>query len=223
MRISVTPPCSTSTSASPSLAQVSPTAPAASCIRAMCGLLCVFACGRSDTPWLAASAAISAMLCSSKSRSTAMSGVSSAWSPATMRCSVMAATALEELTLQAAAASLRRPGHRPARAAGVDPATLLAGAQRAVDQLLRLDPVGERGRRWSVVANRVCPGAQQQRRRLDKIVTARDHSARQPLRHWQLAETELAAASGPEASLADLQGALGPREGHLFVALVSGG
>src|SRR5918994_1571723 len=174
----------------------------------MCGLLCVLACGRNDTPWLAASAAISAMLCSSKSRSTAMSGVSSAWSPATMRCSVMAATALEELTLQAAEASLRRPGHRPSRAAGVDPATLLAGAQRAVDQLLRLHTVRERRRGGGVVSNRVRPGAQQQRCRLDEIVSAGDHAAREALWHRQLAEAELAAACGPEASLPHLQGAL---------------
>ena len=42
-------PAAAITSASPSLAQVMPMAPAASCIRASVGHLCVLACGRRRT------------------------------------------------------------------------------------------------------------------------------------------------------------------------------
>src|SRR5687767_8803375 len=101
------------------------------------------------------------MLRSSRSRSTAMSGVSSAWLPATMRWSVGVGTVLAALTLEIPSRSLGRSGHRPAGAAGVDPTPLLAGAQRAVDQLLRFDTIGERRRCRSVVANRRRPGSEQ--------------------------------------------------------------
>ena len=43
-------PASAMTSASPSFATWTPTAPASSCSRAICGSLCVFVCGRSETP-----------------------------------------------------------------------------------------------------------------------------------------------------------------------------
>jgi hypothetical protein len=69
-------PASASTSASPILAQVSPTAPASSCIAAICGVLCVLTCGRNATPASYASVAISAMLRSKSARSTITHGVS---------------------------------------------------------------------------------------------------------------------------------------------------
>src|SRR5690625_2294930 len=69
-------PASASTSASPSFATVTEVAPAASCSRATCGDLCVFACGRSVFPFRAASSAIFLMLRSSTAASTARTGVS---------------------------------------------------------------------------------------------------------------------------------------------------
>ena len=68
-------PSSASASASPSLAQQTPSAPAAICRRAMSALLWVLACGRSFSPAPAANAAIAAMLRSSASTSTTSAGV----------------------------------------------------------------------------------------------------------------------------------------------------
>src|SRR5215211_3973592 len=69
-------PASTITSASPSFATVMPLAPAASCICASIGDLCVLVCGRSFTPARAATPAISSMLRSTTSRSNSRAGVS---------------------------------------------------------------------------------------------------------------------------------------------------
>ncbi len=70
----VTPP-SARASASPSLAQQAPIAPAAIWRRAISGLLWVLAWGRSFSPLAAAKAAIRSMLRVSASRSTTRAGV----------------------------------------------------------------------------------------------------------------------------------------------------
>ena len=67
-----------SASASSSLATVMPTAPAAIWRRAISTDLCVLKCGRRSTPRRRATAAISAMFASSRSRSTIRAGVSTA-------------------------------------------------------------------------------------------------------------------------------------------------
>ena len=71
-------PPSASASASPSLAQHTPTAPAAIWRRAMSTLLCVLAWGRRATPARRANAAMAAMLRSNASTSTIRAGVLSA-------------------------------------------------------------------------------------------------------------------------------------------------
>ncbi len=75
IRMSVTPP-SASTSASPSLAQVMPTAPAASCRRAMWTHLLDLKCGRRRTGASRKRSAILAMLRSSRARRSRSAGVS---------------------------------------------------------------------------------------------------------------------------------------------------
>src|SRR5665213_279213 len=70
-------PPETMISASPSVAQLMPSAPAATWRSAMRTDLCVLACGLSATPAAFACAAIAAMLRSSASRSTTSAGVSS--------------------------------------------------------------------------------------------------------------------------------------------------
>src|SRR6185437_8642744 len=75
-----TPPA-TITSASPSVAQQMPSAPAAACISAMRRDLCVLACGRSATPTARACSAMAARLRSSASRSISSAGVSSSARP----------------------------------------------------------------------------------------------------------------------------------------------
>src|SRR5215470_20211311 len=71
-------PAADITSASPTFAQVMPIAPAASCICAISGVLCAFACGRQPTPCARHAATMRAMLASIRSRSTSSAGVSSA-------------------------------------------------------------------------------------------------------------------------------------------------
>ena len=68
-------PASLSASASPSLAQQTPTAPAAVCSRAIAAHLCVLACGRSVSPAAFANVAIAAMFRSSASTSMISAGV----------------------------------------------------------------------------------------------------------------------------------------------------
>ena len=74
MRMSSSPP-STITSASPSFWQVMPLAPAATCILASTGLLCVLMCGRLATPAASHSFCTRAMLASTRSRSITTAGV----------------------------------------------------------------------------------------------------------------------------------------------------
>lgn len=69
-------PASAMISASPSLAQVMPVAPASSCLLASSGILWVLTCGRSLTPLRAATLAISVMLAPTTSRSMTSAGVS---------------------------------------------------------------------------------------------------------------------------------------------------
>src|SRR5262252_1840649 len=68
-------PPSTITSASPSFWQVMPLAPAAACILARIGLLCVLICGRLATPAASHSFCTRAMLRSTRSRSMTTAGV----------------------------------------------------------------------------------------------------------------------------------------------------
>ena len=68
-------PPSTITSASPSFWQVMPLAPAAACILASTGLLCVLMCGRLATPAASHSFCTRAMLRSTRSRSITTAGV----------------------------------------------------------------------------------------------------------------------------------------------------
>ena len=69
-------PAAANTSASPSFAQVMPMAPAASCIRASVGHLCVLACGRRRTGLSRKASAIRLMLASTASISRHSAGVS---------------------------------------------------------------------------------------------------------------------------------------------------
>ena len=69
-------PAAASTSASPSLAQVMPMAPAASCIWASMGDLCVLACGRRRTGLSRKKSAMRLMLASTASMSRHSAGVS---------------------------------------------------------------------------------------------------------------------------------------------------
>src|SRR4051812_18392804 len=75
MNRSATPPAA-NTSASPTVATVSPTAPRSSWRRAISGHLWVFACGRRARPFARASAAVRSRFRWSTSRSTARYGVS---------------------------------------------------------------------------------------------------------------------------------------------------
>src|SRR5690606_20919959 len=68
-------PATASASASPSLAQQMPAAPASSCRRAIAAHLWLFACGRTAIPAAAARAAILSMFASSRSTSTSRAGV----------------------------------------------------------------------------------------------------------------------------------------------------
>ena len=70
-------PAAAITSASPSLAQHIPTAPASIWSRATRGDLCALACGRQATPASAQSSAMRARLRSNASASTKSTGVSS--------------------------------------------------------------------------------------------------------------------------------------------------
>src|SRR5688500_15663288 len=69
-------PASTKVSTSPSFWQVMPTAPAAICISAIAGILCVLMCGRLAIPWRSSSAWARRMFASSLSRSMVTAGVS---------------------------------------------------------------------------------------------------------------------------------------------------
>ena len=68
-------PASAITSASPSFWQVMPFAPAATCICASNGLLCVLICGRLATPAVSHATWIRAMLRSTRSMSITAQGV----------------------------------------------------------------------------------------------------------------------------------------------------
>src|SRR4029079_14127858 len=72
--MSVTPG-SAKTSASPSFAQQTPTAPASNCMRAMTGDLCVLPCGRSVLRPAATAFCMRAMLRASVDDSTSTAGV----------------------------------------------------------------------------------------------------------------------------------------------------
>src|SRR5258706_2340282 len=74
--MSLMPPAA-STSASPSLAQVTPIAAAASCFLAISSVLWPLKCGRHATPWVRQVCAIWAILASSTSKSITSAGVSS--------------------------------------------------------------------------------------------------------------------------------------------------
>jgi hypothetical protein len=82
-------PPSTITSASPSFWQVMPRAPAATCILASTGLLCVLMCGRLATPAASHSLCTRAMLASTRSRSITTAGVPNSRAISVLRVSML--------------------------------------------------------------------------------------------------------------------------------------
>src|SRR6187200_2477321 len=143
-------PAAASASASLVFWTQTPTAPASRCSRAIVALLCIFACGRSRTPWLRANAAMVARFRSIAARSTTSAGVSidSTGAPICGSGAAVLIATLRRRCSPGQGRSRRHPRHRRAIAfaavvervavevSGIAPADqgeALAGEEKSID------------------------------------------------------------------------------------------